>query len=41
MGAMLRLETLPLPGLPGASITAPTFQAASGYLLLGGDLTFE
>jgi hypothetical protein len=35
------LENLPVPGIAGATITAPTVQPASGYLLVGGSLVFE
>jgi hypothetical protein len=35
------LENIPVPGIAGATITAPTIQPAGGYLLLGGTLTFE
>ena len=35
------LENLPVPGIAGATITAPTVQSASGYLLMGGTLAFE
>lgn len=32
------LTTIPLPGLPGAALTAPTFEPRAGYLMLGGQL---
>ncbi|HKE20695.1 MAG TPA: hypothetical protein VKB80_37735 [Kofleriaceae bacterium] len=35
------LESIPVPGIAGATITSPTIQPAGGYLLLGGTLTFE
>ncbi|HLU66809.1 MAG TPA: Ig-like domain-containing protein [Kofleriaceae bacterium] len=35
------LDTLPIPGLPGAAITSPTLQPAGGYLLLGGEVEFQ
>jgi hypothetical protein len=34
------LDNLPVPGLSGATITSPTLQPSSGYMLLGGDLSF-
>ena len=35
------LGSLPVPGLAGATIMSPTFQSASGYLLMGGQILFE
>jgi hypothetical protein len=34
------LENLPVPGLADATIMAPTFQPAMGYMLMGGQLEF-
>lgn len=33
------LRTLPIPGVPGAAITAPTFEPRGGYVVLGGTLS--
>jgi hypothetical protein len=35
------LGSIPVPGIAGATITSPTFQPVGGYLLLGGDISFE
>lgn len=35
------LDSLPVPGLADATIMSPTFQSASGYLLMGGQIAFE
>lgn len=35
------LDNLPVPGLPDSQITSPTLQPANGYLLMGGELSFE
>jgi hypothetical protein len=35
------LDTLPVPGLADAAISSPTFQPANGYLLIGGQLSFQ
>jgi hypothetical protein len=35
------LGSLPVPGLAGATVMSPTFQSASGYLLMGGQIAFE
>jgi hypothetical protein len=35
------LDNMPVPGLSGASIMSPTFQPASGYLLMGGQVLFD
>src|SRR5690606_10651783 len=32
------LSTLPIPGVPGATLTSPTFEPSAGYLLLNGSL---
>lgn len=35
------LADIPVPGLPNATIASPTFQPATGYLMMGGELRFE
>jgi len=35
------LADIPVPGLSNATIASPTFQPASGYLMMGGELEFE
>jgi hypothetical protein len=35
------LASLPVPGLPGASISSPTYRSASGYLRVTGQLAFD
>lgn len=35
------LGSIPVPGIAGATITSPTFQPVSGYLMVGGDISFQ
>lgn len=35
------LGSIPVPGLAGATITSPTFQPVGGYLMVGGDISFQ
>ena len=35
------LGAIPVPGLPGVSVSSPTVEPVAGYLILGGALTLE